>query len=160
MLSLIPWGRTFPARERYDCYVSNKCFVECINDNGQYDQLFAIKTIEYGYLYDEQAEYDANHTHPNNEFMSTSWNPAVSLNYCSWKTLRAIIEGHPMTITILLAIQPNIIRKLYSSLSNEQKLVAKKSYDKLTDPVRHYNIRNIPVPYFTIAKYLQYVMDN
>ena len=160
MLPLIPWGRTFPARERYDCYVSNKCFVECVNYNGPDDQRFAIKTKEYGYLCDDLAEYNANHMRPNTEFMSTSGNPAAYLNYCSWKTYRAIIAEHPMISAISLPTPPNILRKVYSSLSNEQKLVAEKRYDMLTDPIEHYGVRNIPVSYFTISKYLQYFMDN
>ena len=141
--------------ELNECYTSNDIFIEFINDGVQDGQCF-VKTIEYGYLYNALAEYNANHMHPGNRFVSPiSWNPAVYLNYCSWEIFQTIAAGRPITSTILLTGQPNIIRKVYSSLSNEQKLVVKKRYDMLTDPIRqHYHIRNIPVPYFTIAKYL------
>ena len=157
MLPLIPRYKTFYQRDRYDCYTSNECFVECTYDNGQ---RFAIKTKEYGYLYDALAEYNANHMHPGNRFVSPiSWNPAVYLNYCSWKTFRAITAGQPITGDTLFTLPANIIRKVYSRLSNKQKLAVKKSYDKLTTSI-HDSVRNIPVPYFVLSKYLQYFMDN
>ena len=154
MLPLIPWDKPFPARERYNCYEANECFVEYIKENNPDVRYFDVKTIEYGYLYDDLAEYNANRMHPGNRFASPiSWDPAAYLIHCDWKTFQAMMKNRVIDEEILGCLAaPNLIRKLYSSLSDENKKEARLVYDAWTIKPRETSHN-----YVVIANCLQFI---
>ena len=130
MLSQNLWNINTDSAEKEYCYKSNEQFIEFIGGE-------IPKSIEYGLLFSNLAEYNANLTQPDNRFASSQLLLSSNLDFdknfyeCDWKTFQIIMARQPLVDIGLGFIRTTLLRKMYSRLSDKYKIRAKKVYGML-----------------------------
>ena len=141
--------------ELNECYTSNDIFIEFIESVRNIDEfdrnIENPKTIEYGKPREALAEYNAGCMSLRNKFRSPHPEDPI-INDCDWKTFQIMMKNRVIDDDILETAPVNILRKVYSSLSDEYKRFARSMYSLWTAPRRW-----TAEYYVIIANYLQFI---
>ena len=168
MLSLIPWSKHFARNERSNCYESNESFIKFVkieyledsmdlgssenseNENSSYFRAEPTSN-EYGPVHSDLSYYNAGCMGPGNMFKSChSWKNR-NFYCCTWKTLQILMIGRTITDDDLDSMPPRLIRKIYSGLSDKDKIIAEIRYCEWVADAAW----DLPHHYISVAKYIQ-----
>ena len=121
------------AYEIRHCYGSNDIFISFIKP---IQFIEYPETIEYGSMNRYLVEYNAGRMSPGNMFRSPCPEDPV-FYYCDWKTFQIMMENRVIDDDILETAPLNILRKIYSSLSDDDKRFARFQYSmRITVPMK------------------------